>query len=512
MDDGAGDAVQGRRDRRGGFQIPGELANRERNERPGAGWHDRESPTLSHDEHKRVVEITIAEARGRVPVIAADGSNNTAEAIDLAVHAEKAGAQAVLVVTPYYNKPNQEGLFQHFRAIDAAIGIPVIIYNIPPRSVIDMSVDTMKRCFGELRNIVGVKDATGNVARISLQRHAMGPDFLQFSGDDITALSCIAAGAHGCISVVSNAAPRPCAELMEAAAAGEYAKALAIQDRLVPLHAATFLEAGVTGAKTGLICSAAPARRFACRWCLRPPRPARRSRRRWSLPACCKADWPRAKGSGREMYEPAAFRVTEKSELVAFLRAFPLGLMIATTSSEPGADLVPMLIDDDGLVLRAHVARANPLAAALATPQQVLVVFTARRLCQPRPYPSKREHGRVVPTWNYAMVQARGMARLRDDGDWLARQLHDLTTQQEAGRETPWAVNDAPEDFLAAQRRAIIGVEVAIDDLRGKFKLSQNRTESDRQGVLAGLALEPSHAAQEMARFMSARKVFGKIG
>jgi 4-hydroxy-tetrahydrodipicolinate synthase len=211
-----------------------------------------ESPTLSHQEHKRVVEITIAEARGRVPVIAGAGSNNTAEAIDLAVHAEKAGAQAVLVVTPYYNKPNQEGLFQHFRAIDAAIGIPVIIYNIPPRSVIDMSVETMKRCYGELRNIVGVKDATGNVARISLQRHAMGPEFLQFSGDDITALSCFAAGAHGCISVVSNAAPRPCAELMEAATAGEYAKALAIQDRLVPLHAATFLEAGVTGAKTGL--------------------------------------------------------------------------------------------------------------------------------------------------------------------------------------------------------------------------------------------------------------------
>ncbi|WP_374546221.1 4-hydroxy-tetrahydrodipicolinate synthase [Rhodoblastus sp.] len=211
-----------------------------------------ESPTLSHGEHKRVVEIAVAEAKGRVPVIAGAGSNNTSEAIDLAVHAEKAGADAVLVVTPYYNKPNQEGLFQHFKAIDAAIGIPIIIYNIPPRSVIDMSVETMARCFGELRNIVGVKDATGNVGRISLQRHAMGADFLQFSGDDLTALSCFAAGAVGCISVVSNAAPRPCADLWEAVEGGDYAKALVLQDRLIPLHTATFLEAGVTGAKSGL--------------------------------------------------------------------------------------------------------------------------------------------------------------------------------------------------------------------------------------------------------------------
>jgi 4-hydroxy-tetrahydrodipicolinate synthase len=211
-----------------------------------------ESPTLSHDEHKRVVEIAVAEAKGRVPVIAGAGSNNTREAVELAVHAEKAGADAVLVVTPYYNKPNQEGLFQHFKAIDAAIGIPIVIYNIPPRSVIDMSVETMKRCFGELRNIVGVKDATGNVARISMQRQAMGPDFLQFSGDDMTALACFAAGAVGCISVVSNAAPHPCATLWEAAAGGDFAKALTIQDGLTPLHAATFVEAGVTGAKTGL--------------------------------------------------------------------------------------------------------------------------------------------------------------------------------------------------------------------------------------------------------------------
>ena len=210
-----------------------------------------ESPTLSHDEHRKVVETCIAEARGRVPVIAGAGSNNTREAVELARHAEKAGADGVLIVTPYYNKPNQEGLFQHFKAIDAAIGIPIIIYNIPPRSVIDMSVDTMKRCY-ELKNVVGVKDATGNIGRISLQRQAMGPEFIQMSGDDITALSCMAAGAHGCISVVANVAPKPTAELMEACFAGKYDEALKIQDRLVPLHAATFLEAGVTGAKTGL--------------------------------------------------------------------------------------------------------------------------------------------------------------------------------------------------------------------------------------------------------------------
>ena len=210
-----------------------------------------ESPTLSHDEHRKVVETCIAEARGRVPVIAGAGSNNTREAVELARHAEKAGADGVLIVTPYYNKPNQEGLFQHFKAIDAAIGIPIIIYNIPPRSVIDMSVDTMKRCY-ELKNVVGVKDATGNIGRISLQRQAMGPEFIQMSGDDITALSCMAAGAHGCISVVANVAPKPTADLMEACFAGKYDEALKIQDRLVPLHAATFLEAGVTGAKTGL--------------------------------------------------------------------------------------------------------------------------------------------------------------------------------------------------------------------------------------------------------------------
>lgn len=210
-----------------------------------------ESPTLSHAEHRRVVEMCIAEAKGRVPVIAGAGSNNTLEAVELARYAEKAGADAVLIVAPYYNKPNQEGLYQHFKAINDAIGVPIIMYNIPPRSVIDISVDTMKRLY-ELKNIVGVKDATGNVGRISMQRAAMGPDFIQFSGDDITALSTFAAGAQGCISVVSNIAPSLCGQLQNAWNAGDARKALEIQDKLTPLHLATFLEAGVTGAKYGL--------------------------------------------------------------------------------------------------------------------------------------------------------------------------------------------------------------------------------------------------------------------
>ncbi|PTM43651.1 4-hydroxy-tetrahydrodipicolinate synthase [Bosea sp. 124] len=210
-----------------------------------------ESPTLSHDEHKRVVEIVVAEAKGRVPVIAGAGSNNTTEAIDLAIHAEKAGAQAVLVVTPYYNKPTQEGMYQHFKAVNDAVGIPIIIYNIPPRSVVDMSVETMARLY-ELKNIAGVKDATANLARVSQQRHAMGPDFIQLSGEDMTALAYMAAGGHGCISVVANVAPQLCAELMAAVRKGDYAGALRIQDRLVPLHDAVFKEPGLAGAKHGL--------------------------------------------------------------------------------------------------------------------------------------------------------------------------------------------------------------------------------------------------------------------
>jgi len=174
-----------------------------------------ESPTLTHEEHRKVVDVCIDEARGRVPVIAGAGSNNTAEAIDLARHAERAGADGVLVVTPYYNKPTQEGLYRHFKAINDAIGIPIVIYNIPPRSVVDMSIDTMKRLY-DLKNIVGVKDATGDVGRVSRQRHAMGPDFIQLSGEDMNALAAMAAGGHGCISVTANVAPGLCAAWMDA--------------------------------------------------------------------------------------------------------------------------------------------------------------------------------------------------------------------------------------------------------------------------------------------------------
>lgn len=208
-----------------------------------------ESPTLSHAEHKRVVELTLEVAKGKVPVIAGAGSNNTAEAIDLATHAEKAGADAVLVVTPYYNKPNQEGLYRHYMAIDAAIGIPIVIYNIPPRSVIDMSVETMARLYADGRNIVGVKDATGNPVRPSLQRAACGPDFVQLSGEDGSALAFNAHGGVGCISVTANVAPRLVAEFQAAMAAGDYAKALDYQDRLMPLHRALFLEPNPTGSK-----------------------------------------------------------------------------------------------------------------------------------------------------------------------------------------------------------------------------------------------------------------------
>jgi 4-hydroxy-tetrahydrodipicolinate synthase len=210
-----------------------------------------ESPTLSHPEHHQVVEWCVDQARGRVPVIAGAGSNSTVEAVALARHAEKAGADAVLVVTPYYNKPTQEGMVHHFKAVNDAIGIPIFIYNIPPRSVVDMSVDTMKRLF-ELKNIAGVKDATGNLARVSTQRAAMGADFIQLSGEDMTALAYNAAGGHGCISVVSNVAPNLCSQLQETSLANDIENAMVIQDRLIPLHAAIFLEPGLAGAKCGL--------------------------------------------------------------------------------------------------------------------------------------------------------------------------------------------------------------------------------------------------------------------
>jgi 4-hydroxy-tetrahydrodipicolinate synthase len=210
-----------------------------------------ESPTLSHEEHDCVVEWCVDQAKGRVPVIAGAGSNSTAEAIQLSRHAEAAGADAVLVVTPYYNKPTQEGLYQHFKAINDAIGIPIIIYNIPVRSVIDMSVDTMKRLF-ELKNIAGVKDATANVVRVSQQRAAMGPDFNQMSGEDATALGFMAHGGHGCISVTSNVAPRLCAEFQGACLRGDYAAALRLNDKLMPLHIALFVETNPAPVKYAL--------------------------------------------------------------------------------------------------------------------------------------------------------------------------------------------------------------------------------------------------------------------
>lgn len=210
-----------------------------------------ESPTLSHDEHNKVVEWCLAEAKGRVPVIAGAGSNSTREAIELAQHAEKAGADAVLVVTPYYNKPTQEGLYQHYKAINDAIGIPIIIYNIPGRSVIDMSVDTMKRLFA-LKNIAGVKDATTNMLRVSKQRAEMGEDFNQLSGEDSTALGFMAHGGHGCISVTSNVAPRLCAEFQNACLKGDYSTALKLQDKLLPLHEKLFIETNPAPAKYAL--------------------------------------------------------------------------------------------------------------------------------------------------------------------------------------------------------------------------------------------------------------------
>jgi 4-hydroxy-tetrahydrodipicolinate synthase len=200
-----------------------------------------ESPTLSHDEHKQVVEWCIDQVDGRVPVIAGSGSNSTAEAIELSRHAENAGADAVLIVTPYYNKPTQEGLYQHYKAINDAIGIPIIIYNIPGRSIVDMSVETMARLF-ELKNVAGVKDATANMARVSQQRAAIGTDFNQLSGEDITALGFMAHGGHGCISVTSNVAPRLCAEFQAACLKGDFATALKLQDKLAPLHINLFVE------------------------------------------------------------------------------------------------------------------------------------------------------------------------------------------------------------------------------------------------------------------------------
>ena len=211
-----------------------------------------ESPTLSHDEHKRVVEVTIEVAKGRVPVIAGAGSNYTHEAVDLAQHAEKAGADGVLVVTPYYNKPSQRGLKAHFAAIAEAISLPIFIYNIPPRSVIDMLPETMGQLHKAHKNIVGVKDATANMRRVSDQRAACGEDFIQLSGEDITALGFNAHGGVGCISVTANVAPRLCAQFQKACLDNRFDEALALQDKLAPLHNALFIEPNPAGAKYAL--------------------------------------------------------------------------------------------------------------------------------------------------------------------------------------------------------------------------------------------------------------------
>ena len=209
-----------------------------------------ESPTLSHDEHKRVTELCIEAAAGRVPVVAGAGSNSTAEAIDLAQHAKQAGADGILVVTPYYNKPNQDGLYEHFKAINDAVEIPMIIYNIPPRSVVDMTVETMAE-LAKLPNVVGVKDATTDLQRPLETRIAAGPDFCQLSGEDGTALPFLIQGGVGCISVSANVAPKLCAMMHDAWQQGALETAMQINERLLPLHKAMFFQPSPAGAKYG---------------------------------------------------------------------------------------------------------------------------------------------------------------------------------------------------------------------------------------------------------------------
>ena len=213
-----------------------------------------ESPTLNHREHQRVIELCVKESNGKIPIIAGTGSNSTNEAISLTKFAEKSGADGALVVTPYYNKPTQEGLYQHFKAINDNTSIPIIIYNIPPRSVVDMSVDTMARLF-ELKNIVGVKDATADLDRVDQQRKKMGPDFIQLSGEDGTALEFNNRGGVGCISVTANIAPKLCSEFQKASNnkndSKMKAKAKMINDKLSPLHKSLFIESNPSPVKYG---------------------------------------------------------------------------------------------------------------------------------------------------------------------------------------------------------------------------------------------------------------------
>ena len=207
-----------------------------------------ESPTLSHNEHKKVIEIAVNECKGKIPVIAGTGSNSTAEAIELSKHAEQAGADGLLIVTPYYNKPTQEGLYQHYKAIDNNVGIPILIYNIPSRSVIDMSVETMARLF-ELKNIKGVKDATGDLNRVTMQFNKMGKDFIQLTGEDDNALEFNKRGGVGCISVTANVATKLCAEFHKASLSKDNETALKINKLLSPLHKALFIESNPSPVK-----------------------------------------------------------------------------------------------------------------------------------------------------------------------------------------------------------------------------------------------------------------------
>ncbi len=214
-----------------------------------------ESPTISHDEHRKIIEICVKESSGKIPVIAGTGSNSTDEAVALTKFSEKTGVDAALVVTPYYNKPTQEGLYQHYKAINDNCGIPIIIYNIPPRSVVDMSVDTMARLF-ELKNIIGVKDATANLDRVTQQKNKMGDKFVQLSGEDGTALEFNLRGGNGCISVTANIAPKLCSEFQEASLAKNnnnlISKAKQINEKLLPLHNSLFIESNPSGVKYGV--------------------------------------------------------------------------------------------------------------------------------------------------------------------------------------------------------------------------------------------------------------------